>query len=53
MGERRLEPETVRPVLTWDALAKQAPRRLRRCANDQCHLFLIDHSEAAGLVLQR
>jgi predicted RNA-binding Zn ribbon-like protein len=46
MGERRLEPETVRAVLTWDAVAKQSPGRLRPCANDQCHLFLIDHSKA-------
>jgi predicted RNA-binding Zn ribbon-like protein len=36
----------VRAVLTWDALAKQSPGRLRPCANDQCHLFLIDHSRA-------
>jgi hypothetical protein len=33
-------------VLTWDALAKKGPGRLRPCANDQCHLFLIDHSTA-------
>jgi len=34
----------VRAVLTWDALAKQSPGRLRPCANDECRLFLIDHS---------
>ena len=36
----------VRAVLTWDALAKQSPGRLRPCANDECRLFLIDHSKA-------
>jgi predicted RNA-binding Zn ribbon-like protein len=36
----------VRAVLTWDALAKQSPGRLRPCANDECHLFLIDRSKA-------
>jgi predicted RNA-binding Zn ribbon-like protein len=36
----------VRAVLTWDALAKQSPRRLRPCANGECHLFLIDRSKA-------
>jgi predicted RNA-binding Zn ribbon-like protein len=41
--ERQL---AVRAVLTWDALAKQSPGRLRPCANDQCHLFLIDRSKA-------
>jgi predicted RNA-binding Zn ribbon-like protein len=34
----------VRAVLAWDALAKQSPGRLRPCANDECHLFLIDRS---------
>jgi predicted RNA-binding Zn ribbon-like protein len=34
----------VRAVLAWDALAKQRPGRLRPCANDECRLFLIDHS---------
>ena len=29
-----------------DALAKQSPGRLRSCANDECRLFLIDHSKA-------
>jgi predicted RNA-binding Zn ribbon-like protein len=36
----------VRAVLTWDALAKNSPGRLRSCANDECRLFLIDHSKA-------
>jgi len=36
----------LRAVLTWDALAKSHPGRLRPCANDECHLFLIDHSKA-------
>ena len=36
----------VRAVLTWDALAKNHPGRLRPCANDECRLFLIDHSKA-------
>jgi predicted RNA-binding Zn ribbon-like protein len=40
--ERRL---AVRAVLIWDALAKQSPGRLRPCANDKCHLFLIDRSK--------
>jgi predicted RNA-binding Zn ribbon-like protein len=35
----------VRAVLAWDALAKQSPGRLRPCANDECHLFLIDRSK--------
>lgn len=36
----------VRAVLAWDALAKRSPGRLRPCANDECRLFLIDHSKA-------
>ncbi len=36
----------VRAVLTWAALAKQSPGRLRPCANGECRLFLIDHSKA-------
>jgi len=35
----------VRAVLTWDMLAKNSPGRLRPCANDECQLFLIDHSK--------
>jgi predicted RNA-binding Zn ribbon-like protein len=36
----------VQAVLAWDALATQSPGRLRPCANDECRLFLIDHSKA-------
>jgi predicted RNA-binding Zn ribbon-like protein len=36
----------VRAVLTWDALTKNSPGRLRPCANDECRLFLIDRSKA-------
>ena len=36
----------VRAVLTWDALARHSPGRLRPCANDECRLFLIDRSKA-------
>jgi predicted RNA-binding Zn ribbon-like protein len=36
----------VRAILTWDALARQSPGRLRPCANDECRRFLIDHSKA-------
>jgi predicted RNA-binding Zn ribbon-like protein len=36
----------VRAVLAWDALAQHSPGRLRSCANDECHLFLIDRSKA-------
>lgn len=36
----------VRAILTWDSLAKHSPGRLRPCANDECRLFLIDHSKA-------
>jgi predicted RNA-binding Zn ribbon-like protein len=36
----------VRAVLAWDTLAKNSPRRLRPCANDECQLFLLDHSKA-------
>jgi predicted RNA-binding Zn ribbon-like protein len=41
--DRRL---AVRAVLAWDMLAKNSPGRLRPCANDECQLFLIDHSKA-------
>jgi predicted RNA-binding Zn ribbon-like protein len=40
--DRRL---AVRAILTWDALARQSPGRLRPCANEECRLFLIDHSK--------
>lgn len=36
----------VRAVLAWDALAGRSPGRLRPCANDECRLFLVDHSKA-------
>jgi predicted RNA-binding Zn ribbon-like protein len=36
----------VRALLTWDALARQSPGRLRPCANEECRLFLIDRSKA-------
>lgn len=36
----------VRAVLAWDALARRSPGRLRPCANDECRLFLVDHSKA-------
>jgi predicted RNA-binding Zn ribbon-like protein len=36
----------LRAVLAWDALAGRSPGRLRPCANDECRLFLIDHSKA-------
>jgi predicted RNA-binding Zn ribbon-like protein len=42
-AEREL---AVRAILAWDALAKHSPGRLRPCANDECRLFLIDHSKA-------
>jgi predicted RNA-binding Zn ribbon-like protein len=44
-----VQPErelAVRAVMTWDALAKSSPRRLRPCANGECRLFLIDRSKA-------
>jgi predicted RNA-binding Zn ribbon-like protein len=36
----------VRAVLTWGALARHSPGRLRPCANDECRLFLLDRSKA-------
>ncbi|GIF76324.1 CGNR zinc finger domain-containing protein [Asanoa siamensis] len=36
----------VRSILAWDTLAKEAPGRLRPCANDECRLYLIDRSRA-------
>jgi len=35
----------VRAVLAWDAVHRTSPGRLRPCANDECALFLIDHSK--------
>lgn len=34
----------VRAVLAWSAVMDQLPGRLRACANDECTLFLVDHS---------
>ncbi|MCA2211301.1 CGNR zinc finger domain-containing protein [Jidongwangia harbinensis] len=36
----------ARAVLAWDALAAGPPGRLRACANDECSLFLVDHSKS-------
>jgi predicted RNA-binding Zn ribbon-like protein len=36
----------VRAVLAWGHLREQHPGRLRPCANDECRLFLLDHSRA-------
>lgn|SRR5487761_73849 len=36
----------VRAVLAWNDLQKASPGRLRACANDECRLFLIDHSKS-------
>jgi predicted RNA-binding Zn ribbon-like protein len=36
----------ARVVLTWGELQKDMPGRLRPCANDECRLFLLDHSRA-------
>ena len=33
-------------VLAWADIEKQLPGRLRPCANDECHLFLLDRSRA-------
>ncbi|MCZ2822796.1 MULTISPECIES: CGNR zinc finger domain-containing protein [unclassified Modestobacter] len=35
----------VRALLAWDAVRRTGPGRLRPCANDECALFLIDHSK--------
>ena len=40
--DRRL---AVRALLAWDALRRTSPGRLRPCANDECALFLVDHSK--------
>ncbi|MCL3863287.1 CGNR zinc finger domain-containing protein [Actinotalea sp. K2] len=34
----------VRALLAWTAVTEQLPGRLRPCANDECNLFLVDHS---------
>lgn len=35
----------VHAVLSWDALHRARPGRLRPCENAECALFLIDHSK--------
>jgi predicted RNA-binding Zn ribbon-like protein len=40
--DRRL---AVGAVLAWGQLARRRPGRLRPCANDTCHLFLIDRTK--------
>ncbi|SDL94850.1 Conserved protein containing a Zn-ribbon-like motif, possibly RNA-binding [Nonomuraea maritima] len=35
----------ARVVLAWDELRRSSPGRLRPCANEECRLFLIDHSK--------
>ncbi len=40
-GDRRL---ATRALLAWGRIQEQMPGRLRPCANDECHLFLLDHS---------
>jgi predicted RNA-binding Zn ribbon-like protein len=37
---------SARLVLTWGELERDMPGRLRPCANDECRLFLLDHSRA-------
>lgn len=34
----------VQAVLAWSAVVQQFPGRLRPCANEECNLFLLDHS---------
>jgi predicted RNA-binding Zn ribbon-like protein len=36
---------SAQAVLTWDALRRTRPGRLRACENSECALFLIDHSK--------
>ncbi|WP_286274529.1 CGNR zinc finger domain-containing protein [Mycobacterium antarcticum] len=36
----------ARVVLAWGRLQNERPGRLRPCANDECHLFLLDRSRA-------
>ncbi len=37
---------TARAVLAWAELRGSLPGALRPCANDECHLFLLDRSRA-------
>lgn len=34
----------VQAVMAWSVVLQQLPGRLRACANDECNLFLLDHS---------
>lgn len=34
----------VEAVLAWSHVSSELPGRLRACANDECNLFLVDHS---------
>lgn len=34
----------VDTVLAWSSVSARLPGRLRACANDECNLFLVDHS---------
>ena len=36
----------ARVVLAWGEIQRDMPGRLRPCANEECRLFLIDHSRA-------
>jgi hypothetical protein len=36
----------ARVVLAWGEVERDLPGRLRPCANDECRLFLLDHSRA-------
>ncbi|HTN55856.1 MAG TPA: CGNR zinc finger domain-containing protein [Microbacterium sp.] len=40
-SDRRL---AARTILAWSRVLREAPGRLRPCANAECNLFLIDHS---------
>jgi hypothetical protein len=36
----------ARIVLAWGEVERDMPGRLRPCANEECRLFLLDHSRA-------
>ncbi|WP_227999002.1 CGNR zinc finger domain-containing protein [Nocardia australiensis] len=38
------EELAVRVVVAWSRVTTELPGRLRACANEECNLFLIDHS---------
>ncbi|MEU6057389.1 CGNR zinc finger domain-containing protein [Streptomyces sp. NPDC047097] len=38
------EELAARVVLAWSRVTMELPRRLRPCANEECNLFLVDHS---------